>query len=44
MAGYRGAGPERAPLGRPGERPQGFGGVAGVPTSGKTVHKARRTR
>ena len=29
-AGKRGARPERAPFGRPGERPQGFGAVAGV--------------
>ena len=29
-AGKRGARPERAPFGRPGERPQGFGAFAGV--------------
>ena len=44
MAGWRGAGPERRPLGRPGDRPQGFGGLAGVPTSAKSAANARRTR
>jgi len=29
-AGKRGARPDRAPFGRPGERPQGFGAFAGV--------------
>ena len=47
MAGWRGAGPERRPLGRPGERPQGFGALAGVPTDGRSCgngspHAGRR--
>jgi hypothetical protein len=31
-AGQRRAGPDRWPLGRPGERPQGFGALAGEPS------------
>ncbi len=34
----------RRPLGRPGERPQGFGGLTGVPSSTKSAETARRTR
>ena len=32
IAGYRMAGPQRLPLGRPGERPAGFGASAGEPS------------
>ncbi len=39
-----GVGFERRPLGRPGEQPQGFGGLAVVPSVGKTDETARRTR
>ena len=42
--GWRGAGPDRLPLGRPGDRPHGFGGLAGVPTTGSKMETARRTR
>ncbi len=43
-AGQRFARPERRPLGRPGDLPQGFGGFAGVPSSGKIAKTPRRTR
>jgi hypothetical protein len=43
-AGKRFARPDRRPLGRPGERPQGFGGFAGVPSSTKSAKTTRRTR
>jgi hypothetical protein len=33
-----------APFGRPGERPQGFGGLAGVPSSAKSAETTRWTR
>ncbi len=36
--------PDRLPLGRPGERPQGFGALAGVPSASKSAEKDRRTR
>ena len=40
-AGWRLARPERRPLGLPGERPQGFGGSAGVPSPGKSAETTR---
>src|SRR5258706_2134665 len=43
-AGTRWAGGERLPLGRPGERPQGFGTLAGLPSCARTYEKPRRTR
>ena len=43
-AGWRFARPERRPFGRPGERPQGFGGFAGVPISTKSDETTRWTR
>ena len=39
-AGKRGARPERAPFGRPGERPQGFGAFAGVSSVTKSCGNA----
>jgi hypothetical protein len=42
-AGQRSAAPERLTFGRPGERPLGFGTLAGVPTRFKSVAKPRRT-
>lgn len=42
-AGWRFAGPERLPLGRPGERPRGFGAAAGVPNTGRSEAKFLRT-
>jgi hypothetical protein len=44
MAGYRVAGPDRLPLGRPGERPAGFGAVAGEPSAARSRGNPRRTR
>jgi hypothetical protein len=44
MAGQRGAGVDRRPLGRPGERPQGFGACAGVPSTGRRWQNPGRTR
>jgi hypothetical protein len=44
MAGSRGAGPERRPSGRPGERPQGFGASAGVSRATRSGGNAWRTR
>src|SRR5260221_2338050 len=43
-AGKRMAGRERLPLGRPGDRPQGFGGPTGVCRNASTCEKPRRTR
>jgi hypothetical protein len=43
-AGQRWAGPARRPLGRPGERPQGFGVLAGEPTAHNRRGNPRRTR
>ena len=39
-AGKRGARPDRAPFGRPGERPQGFGAFAGVSSVTKSCGNA----
>ena len=39
-AGKRVSGGERLPLGRPGERPQGFGMLAGLPRCARSVRKA----
>src|SRR5262245_52070954 len=39
--GKRGARPERAPFGRPGERPPGFGAFAGVPSVTRSVELTR---
>lgn len=44
IAGIRLAGLDRRPFGRPGERPQGFGTDARVPSVGRSCEKARRTR
>jgi hypothetical protein len=44
IAGNRWAGCERLPLGRPGERPQGFGAFTGLPSAGRSDEKPRRTR
>jgi hypothetical protein len=38
------ASPERRPLGRPGDLPQGFGALAGVPTAARSVAKPRSVR
>jgi hypothetical protein len=38
------AGGERLPLGRPGERPQGFGTQTGLPKCARICEKPRRTR
>lgn len=43
-AGWRLAGPERLPFGRPGDLPQGFGALAGVPVTAGSVAKLLRTR
>jgi hypothetical protein len=43
-AGNRRAGGERLPLGRPGERPQGFGTFTGLPSCARMDEKPRRTR
>lgn len=42
-AGKRVALPERLPLGRPGDLPQGFGRDAGVPRSGRSSTNFRLT-
>jgi hypothetical protein len=42
--GWRLAGPERLPFGRPGDLPQGFGGSAGVLTVARSVAKLLNTR
>ena len=44
MAGWRAAGPRRLPLGRPGERPAGFGAAAGEPSAHSSRETPRRTR
>ena len=44
MAGLRLAGPEKLPLGLPGDLPRGFGACAGVPSSGMSVTKPRSPR
>ena len=44
IAGNRGAGRDRLPLGRPGDRPQGFGTLAGLPKYARSDEKPRRTR
>ena len=43
-AGWRFARPERRPLGLPGDLPQGFGGLAGVPRCTKSAETVRWTR
>src|SRR6266498_2860380 len=43
-AGWRRAGPERRSLGRPGERPEGFGAAAGEPSAARSRRNPRRTR
>lgn len=42
--GARGACPDRRPFGHPGERPHGFGGLAGVPSASRSAATPRRTR
>lgn len=42
MAGYLFAGPEKLPFGLPGDLPQGFGALAGVPRAGRSVTKLRK--
>ena len=44
MAGYRMAGPEQRPLGRPGEHPAGFGAFAGEPSRTSSRGNPRQTR
>jgi hypothetical protein len=44
IAGWRTAGPEGRPLGRPGERPEGFGAAAGDPTAHSRRENPLRTR
>ena len=44
IAGWRGAGPDRWPLGRPGERPEGFGALAGDPNTHSRRGNPLRTR
>jgi hypothetical protein len=44
IAGYRVAGPEGRPLGRPGEHPEGFGAAAGEPSTHSSRGNPRRTR
>lgn len=44
MAGWRGAGGERRPFGRPGERPQGCGAAAREPSVSSSAATVRRTR
>src|SRR5215213_9316698 len=36
--------PDGLPLGRPGNRPHGFGALAGVPSTGSCAERAQRTR
>jgi hypothetical protein len=43
-AGWRFAGPVQLPFGRPGDLPQGFGGLARVPATTKSVAKLLSTR
>ena len=43
ITGWRLAGPEKLPFGRPGERPQGFGGSAGVPKPASSDQNPRST-
>jgi hypothetical protein len=44
IAGWRAAGPGQRPLGRPGERPEGFGPFAGEPSAARSRGNPRRTR
>ena len=44
IAGYRMAGPQQRPLGRPEERPAGFGAAAGEPSRTSSRGNPRRTR
>jgi hypothetical protein len=44
MPGWRTAGPEGRPLGRPGDRPEGFGAAAGDPTTHSRRENPLRTR
>jgi len=44
IAGWRTAGPEGRPLGRPGERPEGFGAAAGDPSTHSKRENPLRTR
>jgi hypothetical protein len=44
IAGWRTAGPEGWPLGRPGERPEGFGAAAGDPNTHSRRENPLRTR
>jgi hypothetical protein len=44
MAGYRVAGPQLLPLGRPGERPAGFGAAAGEPSRTRRRGNPPQTR
>jgi hypothetical protein len=44
IAGQRAAGPAERPLGRPGERPAGFGAAAGEPSVAGSGGNPRRTR
>ena len=43
-AGWRTAGPEARPLGRPEEHPEGFGAAAGEPSTHSSRGNPRRTR
>ena len=43
-AGWRTAGPEVRPLGRPEEHPEGFGAAAGEPSAHNSRGNPRRTR
>jgi hypothetical protein len=43
-AGWRTAGPEAWPLGRPEEHPEGFGAAAGEPSAHSSRGNPRRTR
>jgi hypothetical protein len=44
IAGWRTAGPEARPLGRPEEHPEGFGAAAGEPSAHSSRGNPRRTR
>jgi hypothetical protein len=44
IAGYRAAGPEERPVGRPEEHPEGFGAAAGEPSAHNSRGTPRRTR